>query len=177
VDRVVFNCADCIHRAGGVFSNIAPDLHRELADARRIHTYRPGQCLFYEGTPAHDVFCLLEGQVRLYRAGHDGKEHLLRLLGPADMVGHRPILADEPYSASAEAVTTTTACILPGAVLRAVIRRSPDLAEAFLARLSRELRISEDQRVLLSQGPLRRRVARLLSETLSRVLPPWIGKG
>ena len=73
-------CPCCVHRPSGVLSCLPPDLQREIGASRVTHAYQRGQCLFHEGTPARDIFCLSEGVVKIYRAGDDGRQHLLRVV-------------------------------------------------------------------------------------------------
>jgi CRP/FNR family transcriptional regulator len=77
-------------------------------------------------------------------------------------MSYRPVLADEPYSATAEAIRPATICSIPSETFLALIDASADLSRRFLAKFGVELRISEEQTLAVSQQPVRQRVARLL---------------
>lgn len=126
------------------------------------HHFRRGQAIFHEGGLVHSLFVIHTGRVRVFRTWHDGEEQVLRLLGPGEMIGYRPVFAEEVYGASAEAVEDSSLCIIPREAVIAEIRRDPGLALDLLAKLARELRISEDLMMDLSRRPALQRAARLL---------------
>ena len=100
--------------------------------------------------------------MRVFRTWKNGEEQVLRLLGRGEIVGYRPIFANEPYGASAEAVEDSHVCVVPREAVLERIRRDPELALELLAKLSLELRISEDLMMDLIRRPVRERAARLL---------------
>jgi CRP/FNR family transcriptional regulator len=100
--------------------------------------------------------------VKLYKTGSRSEDHVLRILGPGDTFGYRPLLASEPFAATAEAIDEAEICAMPRQVLMDLLEKSPSLAFEIMSRLSRELRISEDQLMNLAQRSVRQRAAQLL---------------
>lgn len=133
-----------------------------FAESRVAHLYERGQAIFHEGLPAHSLFIIHSGRVRVFRTWTNGDEQVLRLLGPGEIIGYRPIFANEPYGASAEAVEDSAICVVPREDLLERIRQDPEMALALLAKLSLELRLSEDLMMDLIRRPVRERAARLL---------------
>jgi len=101
--------------------------------------------VFREGEPAHAVHCIQRGVVKLYKLGPDGEELVIRLLGPGDIMGYRPVLADDLFAATARALEETTVCTFRREFLFALLRESPELAMHIMKKLASELRVSEDQ--------------------------------
>jgi CRP/FNR family transcriptional regulator len=110
--------------------------------------------------------------VRVYTHWRDGHEQVLRLLGPGEILGYRPVLAGEPYNATAEAVVETAVCIVPATSVHEMLRDDPDLAMAMLAKLAREMRHSEELMMELVHRPVGQRVARLLISLLESGAAP-----
>lgn len=129
---------------------------------RVAQVFARGQSLFHEGGPAHSLFILHTGRVRVFRTWSTGEEQVLRILGPGEIIGFRPIFADETYGASADALEESSLCIVPRTAVIERIRQDPELALELLAKLSRELRISEDLLMDLMRRPVRERAARLI---------------
>jgi CRP-like cAMP-binding protein len=127
-----------------------------------VHEYQRGQVVFYEGTPALAVYCLICGGIKLQKAGSGREQHVIRILSAGDIMGYRPVLADEPYAATAVAFETTAICTIPRADFIDLMRRSPELSLELLRRLSRELRISEDQMLSQAHETVLQRTARVL---------------
>jgi len=156
------HCAICGQRSSGVFCGLAEE-HVELLDHEKVvYTYDRGQALFYEGHSATTIYSIYAGRIRLFKIGRKDEETTIRLLGPGDVVGYRAMLAGEPYAATAEAIETATVCAISRDTLFKLLKQSPELAMEMLARLSRELRTSEDQMIALLQESVRQRTARLL---------------
>jgi CRP/FNR family transcriptional regulator len=151
---------DAPHR--GLLCPRRAEAGERLSRDRVMHPFRRGQTLFLAGEPAHSVHVIRSGRVRVYTRWHDGDEQVLRLLGPGEILGYRPVLAGELYNATAEAVVDSMVCILPAGQVRQLLRDDPDLAMRMLERLARDLRISEDLMMELVHRPVGQRVARLL---------------
>jgi CRP/FNR family transcriptional regulator len=133
-----------------------------LLTARTIVQYPAGQVIFSQGQPPLAIYCLASGAVKIYKASETGGLIIIRVLSPGDLIGYRAVLANEPYAATAEAIKPTTACVIPRESFVEILRTSPGLCERFLAKLARELRISEEQLLTVANEPVRRRLARLL---------------
>ena len=155
-------CTICKTRSTGLICGLSRRVRDRVEQDRATHVFRRGQSIFYAGTPAHALYVLRSGRVKVFRTWRGGEEQVLRLLGPGELLGYRPLLADEPYVASAEAVEDSTLCIIPAATVRELLRDVPGLAFELLAKLARELRLSEDLMMDLIHRPVRQRAARLL---------------
>lgn len=130
------------------------------------HTYRRGQLVFAAGARAQVLHVIRSGKVKVFRTWHDGDEQVLRLLGPGEILGYRPLFSDEPYLASAEAVEDSVICAIPQATVDELVRSVPGLAGALLRKLAQELRLSEELMMDLVRRPVRQRAARLLLRLL-----------
>jgi CRP/FNR family transcriptional regulator len=134
-----------------------------LLDVGKVpHMVASGRLLFDEGAPPFAVHCIRMGRVKLFKSGPGGEEQIIRILGSGDLVGYRAVLAGEPYAATAQALDDTTVCTIPARVLIELIRKSPDFALEVLAKVARELRISEETLVSLSRKSIRQRLAAVL---------------
>ena len=155
-------CAVCKIRSPGLICGLNRRIRDRVEQDRATHVFRRGQVIFFAGAPAHALYVVRSGRVKVFRTRRGGEEQVLRLLGPGEMLGYRPLLANEPYVASAEAVEDSTLCIIPAATLREVLHEQPATALELLAKLARELRLSEDLMMDLLHHPVRQRAARLL---------------
>ena len=155
-------CADCRTRATGLLCGLSGRALDRLDRERGAHLYRRGQVIFTAGTPIDALYVIRSGRVKVYRTWHDGEEQVLRLLGPGEILGYRPIFAGEAPAGSAEAVVDSEICVVPRATVLELVRGDAELALQLLAKLARELRVSETIMMDLVRRPARQRVARLL---------------
>lgn len=121
-----------------------------------------GEILFRKGDPGRQLFGVVEGCLKIYSAGADGKEVVFGLSDPGDVTGEIALLDSEPRSATVVALQATELLTLDRRDLLPFLERHPRvairLAELLAARLRRLSELTEDS-VLLA---LRARLAKKL---------------
>ena len=135
-------------------------------------SFRRGSALFSEGDIAERVFLIQRGWVTLQVATRDGREVILGLRGPGDLVGELSTLDGEPRTNTALAVDEVEAVIAPARVLTTGLAQDPELADELLRLLARRLRESDSQRLELAALDSLARVARRLLELAERFGEP-----
>ncbi|MHB1327392.1 MAG: Crp/Fnr family transcriptional regulator [Gemmatimonadales bacterium] len=103
-------------------------------------TVGAGFTLFRAGEPCGGVYVVLEGQVRVYRTAHDGREQTLTVEGPGRPVAELPLFDGGPYPASAVTEVASRLAFLPRTEFEYAFRHDPDVASAVVAALGRRLR-------------------------------------
>lgn len=156
------NCSKCFRRSGNIFSCLSKSNIELLNNNKTTHIYKSGQVIFYEGNPAFAMYCILSGKVKLYKTKRNGDLQVIRLLGNGEILGYRPLFADEPYASTAEAVEDSAVCMIPKNVLFSILKKEPELTFRFLSKLAKELRISEEQLLSLTEKSVTVRTAELL---------------
>jgi CRP/FNR family transcriptional regulator, nitrogen oxide reductase regulator len=79
-----------------------------LNRGNRIHL-QPGEILFSQGDPAHNSFLVLNGRVKLIKLHEEGKEAILRYIGPGEMTAIISVFKEKEYPATAESIGATEA--------------------------------------------------------------------
>ncbi len=162
------HCKTCTLRSNTLFSVLKGDQVDWLDREKTVREYQRGEVIFYESTPSFAVYCIHSGWAKLYKVGSRAERQVVRLLGPGDVIGHRAMLAGEPYSATAEVIETGNICTIPREPLIKMLQESAKLSLRFMAKLAQELRESEDQLLILSHKSVRQRTARLLLLLMKR---------
>lgn len=125
-------------------------------------TLAAGETILVEGKPCEGLYFVIQGQVRLIRGAPEGREHVLRVLGPGATFNDIAVFDGGPNSDGALAVGSTTVGFIPKANMTALIDRHPSVARAALKLLSSRQRtlgsIVED----LALRDVTTRVSRLL---------------
>jgi CRP/FNR family cyclic AMP-dependent transcriptional regulator len=106
-------------------------------EGRRVQ-FRRGQALFTEGDLAERVFVIERGWVMISSIAPGGREVVLGIRGPGDVVGDLSALDGAPRSATALAVGDVEATVAPGSALtRALndIGKATELLRILAARL------------------------------------------
>lgn len=124
--------------------------------------YAEKQSVFQVGDAGDHLLILLSGHVKVSLTSFDGKEVILSILEPGDVMGEMALFDGEPRSAS---LTTLDACSFLALWRRdflPFLENNPQVALKLLAGLSRRLRSTNDLVGNLSFLNLSARLARVL---------------
>lgn len=160
--KSVPSCVACVRQGKGSFCGLSHDALGALDRAKSFGTYPRGQILFQAGSKATGVHCLSSGLVKLYRVGPTGKEQILRLAGPGDLLGHRAVLGERPHDHDAEAMTDVEVCYLPADVIAPLISAAPPLLRSLVRKLVSETAEIEERLVERAQQRSEERLAGFL---------------
>ena len=139
----------------------APTL-ANIARVVRAREARAGEHILTEGEPCLGLYFVMHGQVRLMKNAADGREHVLRVLGPGATFNDVAVFDGGPNSDGAVAVGPTKVGYVPTATLVRLIERHPTMANAALKLLSQRQRSLGNVVKDLALRDVTARVARLL---------------
>ena len=108
--------------------------------------FRRGQALFTEGDLAERVFIIERGQVIVSSVAAGGREIVLGLRGPGDVMGDLAVLDGGPRSATALAADDVEATVAPASVLLRALRDA-DASMELLRVLASRLREADRRRL------------------------------
>lgn len=119
----------------------------------------PGSILFSEGDEAEGVFEVVSGTLRLYKVLIDGRRQIIGFVSGGQLLG---LAAQRQYLCTAEAVTPLTLRRYQRPAFERRIDEEPGLARRLLTAVSNELRMAQDQMVLLGRKSASEKVASFL---------------
>ncbi len=152
----------CDCHTKGIFCGIPVDSQQELNANKVLNTYKKGQTLFFQGNPAFGIYCIKTGKIKISKVGGDGKEIILRISGPGDILGHQNLYSNENYTATATVIEEATVCFLDKKYMLSLIAKEPDVAIKLIRKLSDEMATFEDRNAAMSYKNVRERLAELL---------------
>ncbi len=155
-------CQNCSSRFLGVLCNLQEESLEECSQHKTTNQYKKGQIIFYEGNKVFGLYCIFSGRVKLYKASIDGKQQIIRIVGPGDFLGYRSLFAEEPYSVTAEILEDAIICCIDKSAFFSLLSKSPQLALDIIKKLSKELREMESLATSIAHRSVRERMAELL---------------
>lgn len=155
-------CDRCWVRGRSVFCGLEGDRLASIESRKITRTYRRGEPLYVEGDVSNGVFCIYRGAVKVFRTGRDGREQIVRLASPGDIVGYRSIFDGSAHATCAIALDDVQACFLPRTQFALLCETAPMLAHAMLGLLSHQLVAVEERMLELTQKSVRERLAETL---------------
>lgn len=124
----------------GLFSGLSENQLAALAGIAGTRSLAKGQIIFNEGEPAAGFYAVESGQVRVYKASPSGKEQILHVFGPGEVLGEAAVFSGGRFPASAQALEEARLVFFPRERFRALLQDDPDLALSMLGLLSARLR-------------------------------------
>jgi CRP-like cAMP-binding protein len=152
----------------GIFQGVDADAGESLVKELEMVTVRRGDVLFNEGEQGDSLYVVLSGKVKLVRRAADGRQNLIALMGPSDMVGELSLFDPGPRTATATAVIDTRLARLRKPALRVWLADRPEIAEQLLRVLARRLRRTNDALADLIFTDVPGRVAKNLLQMAGR---------
>lgn len=133
----------------------------QIAAVAKSRRYAKDDVVFY-ADESGDVFCLIrEGQVKVTMISPEGKEIILKLLGPGDFFGEMALLDDEPRSATVVATEPLELITIWRNDFLQILSENFSIARKVLAELSRRLRSASSRIESLATMDVYGRLARL----------------
>jgi CRP-like cAMP-binding protein len=190
-------------RRSSLFEHMRPEDLAILAARAKDRAMRSGEVLFRRGDPGTVMFVILAGQIRIALPSRDGREQVLRMMQPGDVLGELALLDGGSRSADAVAETKGRLLVVERADFLSVLRTDPSFAVAVTNMLSHRLRTvtwllesmmfndatgrlaatllilcqgKPGRRIDITQGALGDRVG-AARETLNRKLREWQAAG
>ena len=123
-----------------------------------------GQALCREGDPSSAVWFLRAGHVKLSKVALSGREVVLELRGPGDIVGEMGVIDGGARSASVIALGHAELLSLTPAAFFEVVDRRPPIARRLLEELVGRLRQAADRQLEIGTADVVGRLAQRLVE-------------
>jgi CRP/FNR family cyclic AMP-dependent transcriptional regulator len=145
-----------------VFEGVAAETMAELAASTTTRRWAAGQFLFQRGDEDDCLMAITAGQVRLSLMTPAGRELVLKVLGPGDVLGEFALIDGLPRSTDAMALQPVTALVVTRDQFLRVAQNRPDLPLAFAKYLCKLLRATNFQLESIALHDLRGRLVRFI---------------
>lgn len=151
-----------------IFQELDFPARYDLAVQARLTHLQRGQFVFFEGEPIEMIYLLARGRVKLLRETEDGREVIVRLVGPGDafgIVGNGPEWVER---FSARAGQESVVIEIPATAFCQVLSESADCLRATLGMLGALLWEAESRICDLQTRNAESRLARVLLRLAAR---------
>lgn len=118
-----------------VFSHLPRDVIEGVADWAEILTFKPPARIIQQGERGTYLYVIIEGRVDVLHEDGEGHSRRIARLGRYDCFGEMSLLAGEPTSATAQAVTEVNVLALPHSRMRELLSGSLALNQYFVQLL------------------------------------------
>ncbi|HVM95923.1 MAG TPA: Crp/Fnr family transcriptional regulator, partial [Candidatus Acidoferrales bacterium] len=155
-------CEHCAIRGHSIVQDLSEDEVGDFRSCGITSIYRRRQVIFHEGTPATGLYILCRGAVKLFQSDRFGKDHIIHIAVPGDILGELPSDQSGFYSVSAEALTDSQLSFLPRERLVPFIEKHPMVGVRLIEALSKAVSTAHKKVRTLALKRAEGRLAELL---------------
>lgn len=138
--------------------NIVP----HIIDSGIPKTIEKGEILFHQGDPAKLLYLTESGQIKLAKLHEDGREAIIRYIGPGELAAAVVVLKDKDYPVTAQALAETKVICWDKKMIFELMQKHPQFAINMLAIILERLEEMQDRFLEISAEQTERRIARAL---------------
>lgn len=151
------------------FAPLAPAELAEVNELFREDGYRAEEYIYFTGDPATRLYVVAAGKIKLLRHSLEGKDVVLEVLGPGDLLGSLAALGDAEYADTAQAQTGVCVLGIAAEDFQRVLQRYPAVALKVLELTAARLQGAHDAIRQLSAEPVERRIAAALLKLAAKL--------
>jgi len=155
-------------RFEGFASALSTEELEDLISRGVRRPFRRGSFIMTEGEASDHVVVLLSGRAKVSSYTADGKEVVLAVRGPGELLGDFSALDEGARSATVAALEAIEALVIPADRFKLYLEDHPRLAVLLLQTWSRRVRDADRKRVEFGAYDTPGRVARRLIELVER---------
>ena len=147
------------------FAGLQNAAMQRIASRCRLKTRQAGENLFVEGDPCRDLYILVSGRVKCFRASPEGREQILKIFDcPGDMFCTTSGFNTGSHIVTAEAMNDVYLYVVDVATIKRVALEQPAVALALVTTAGDQMRSLVSLADDLSLKTATARVAKLLWE-------------
>jgi CRP-like cAMP-binding protein len=143
-----------------LLAGLPPAEAKEALALAKERRFESGEVLFRQGDEARGFMVLVEGRVKVAQTTADGRETLVRFIMPGELFGCVPLLGQDRYPGTAQAVERASVLTWDSAATNALLQHHPAFATSALRVVGGRLREFQDRLQEASTERVERRLAR-----------------
>lgn len=155
-------CEQCIVRQFSSLKALNKDELIRMAECKTSYTIKKGEPIFEEGEVTNGIYCIKDGVCKLSKLSDNGKDQIVKLVKPGELLGQRSMISDEPANLSAVALEDMEVCFIPRSEVMQFFTQNNQFSMNVMRTICDDLKGADDHMVNMAQKTVRQR----LGETL-----------
>lgn len=145
-----------------ILSSLPPSDRDKVRELFTEKHFEKDDYIFFEGDPPSWLGVVLKGRVKMIKHSEGGKDVVLDVILPGEMLGEVAAFNGEPYPATAQAVEPTIVASIHRDDYLRLLKQYPALALGVIEELGHRLREAQDLIKSMALERVERRIARIL---------------
>lgn len=159
--NIIDNCATCTS-AWKNFTHLTKKELQYVNENRYEATFKPGEIMLKQGSPASNTLFLSSGLAKVYIEGLNGKNFIMSIAKPGRMIMGPGAYVNSRHTYTVSAITTVHACFISFNVFRHLVKVNGAFAESMIEDISVKSLRTHTRMVNLCQKKMPGRLAEAL---------------
>jgi len=155
-------CEQCIVRQFSSLKALNKEELLKMADCKTSYTIKKGEPIFEEGDTLKGVFCIKDGVCKLSKLSSNGKDQIVKLVKPGELLGQRSMISEEIANLSAIALEDMEVCFIPKIEILGFFNENNDFSMNVMKTICGDLKEADDHMVSMAQKNVKARLAETL---------------
>ena len=155
-------CEQCIVREFSSLKALNKDELLRMADCKTSYTIKKGEPIFEEGDSVNGIFCVKDGVCKLSKLSANGKDQIVKLVKPGELLGQRSLISDEPANLTAVALEDMEVCFIPKSEIMGFFNENNQFSMNVMKAICGDLKEADDHMVSMAQKSVKERLAETL---------------
>lgn len=155
-------CEQCIVRQFSSLKALNKEELLKMADCKTSYTIKKGEPIFEEGEITNGIYCIKDGICKLSKLSSNGKDQIVKLVKPGELLGQRSMISEEPANLSAVALEDMEVCFIPKKEILQFFTQNNDFSMNVMKSICGDLKEADAHMVNLAQKNVKERLAATL---------------
>ena len=155
-------CEQCIVRQFSSLKALNKEELLRMAECKTSYTIKKGEPIFEEGDVTNGIYCIKDGVCKLSKLSDNGKDQIVKLVKPGELLGQRSMISDEPANLSAVALEDMEVCFIPRSEVMQFFTQNNQFSMNVMRTICDDLKGADDHMVNMAQKTVRQRLAETL---------------
>ncbi len=152
-------CEQCIVRQFSSIKALNKEELLKMADCKTSYTIKKGEHIFEEGEITNGIYCIKDGFCKLSKLSANGKDQIVKLLKPGQLLGQHSMISEEPANLSAVAIEDMEVCFIPKKEIMQFFTQNNDFSMNVIKTICGDLKDADDHMVDMAQKNVKERLA------------------
>jgi CRP-like cAMP-binding protein len=155
-------CEQCIVRQFSSLKALNKEELVKMANCKTSYTIKKGEPIFEEGEVTNGIYCIKEGVCKLSKLSANGKDQIVKLVKPGELLGQRSVISEEATNLSAIALEDMEVCFIPKSEILGFFTSNNEFSMNVMKTICGDLKDADDHIVSMAQKTVKQRLAETL---------------
>lgn len=129
----------CHIRENTIFTGLNDAQLDAFKDVVVISSYKKREIVYLDGDECTGLYIIRTGRLKLVRSSSTGKEQIINILNPGDLLGFEVFYEGRAYKNTAVAMDDSELCYIEKNAFFKILEREPDISKKLIISLGKEL--------------------------------------